>query len=68
VKPLESVDLPFDPYDILIAGVMRGLEIAIGVFESLPAPIRLAIVIAVLVRAVPKRRKPKRVHSRRQTD
>jgi hypothetical protein len=60
----QAVQLPFDPTEIVLTGMLRGLEMAVGIFDSLPWPIKLVFVVLVCVRFFGKTSKSKKTLSR----
>lgn len=56
----QAVQLPFDPWEIVLTGMLRGLEMAAGLLDSLPWPIKLMIVVLVYIRVFRKSDKPQK--------
>jgi len=60
----QAVQLPFDPTVIVLTSMLRGLEMAVGIFDSLPWPIKLVFVVLVYIRVFGKSDKPKKTRAR----
>ena len=59
-----AVQLAFDPTEIVLTGMFRGLEMAIGIIDSLPWPVKLIIVVLVYARLFGKSDKPRMPRAR----
>lgn len=60
----QAVQLPFDPSEIVLTGMLRGLEMAAGIFDGLPWPIKLMIVVLIYFRVFGKSDKTNKTPSR----
>ncbi len=59
-----AIKLPFDPTELLLRGVLQGLEMLAGIVDGLPWPVKLILAILIYVRIFGKAEKPKKSRAR----
>lgn len=58
------IKLPFDPMELLLRGVLQGMEMLAGIIDGLPWPVKLMLAVLIYVRIFGKAEKPRKSRAR----